>query len=195
MPRPNGLRTVSERPATDAIEPGSPLAHALEDAAARVGMASPVGTSGGPMNGGVAPDQLLAQLSQRYQAELADREQRHRVELAQVAQAGQEAIEQSQVIRGQAVEAVNAAVAKAAAAEEQRVAAARMLAGLNVGQKVAERVGRVFSRLPLLLVLIGSYLLWQATPGQSWPELVRLGLFGLLVVGPTIWLSTREGWR
>lgn len=197
MPRPSaGLRVIGERPVDQAIEPGSPLGEALAEAADRVGYRAPVPPRG------VDADAMLAQLGERYRAEMAAAEERHTAAIAAVSLERDQtkAIAQQLLDRAASAEAaLKQTHMEATATVERAQAQARQTAGVvtAIGVKSAallfEKLAAAARWVPLLGALGSAFLLWRtALAAPSVEQLIGLGLYGALVMGPIAWLTARE---
>jgi hypothetical protein len=83
---------------------------------------------------------------------------------------------------------------KAQRASAGQAGAVMMTAAERIVATLAQLIAYILARLPMLLALGSAVWLWQQVLASPTPmQLIGLGLFGALVIGPVLWLTTRNG--
>lgn len=193
MPRKTRLQIVNERPLTD-FEAAQLAGQALDEAEAAEHPQAP-------------PEDILAMLRSQLAEtarvanaaiETANNERAIRI---QVEQELDHAKTDSAKVRETAVQEVSRARQDAASTvaqiERQAAVAERTLAAAAGMRQVAAGMGAILSflidRAPVLLTLIGSYLLARdILPQPSITQLSLIAIYGTVAVAPAVWLSIRR---
>jgi hypothetical protein len=183
------LRVAGERFPEGEIEPGSPMAEAMMQQAA---LSQPSSGEGDPRIVAYLRDQLAAKeretqaLKQHAQQVEAQAEER----VAEVYDQATEAVKKVEARRAEAEKQV----AEAQAQAQQRGSYLTTVSINAINQffgRLVWLIAFLTYKLPALGALFGGYLLWSSVlPSPTTPGLIALGLYGALIVLPTIWLAT-----
>lgn len=188
MPRPRGLRVVSERPAV----PPRP-----EDLAAT----APVPPQAPQASGADILDELRRQaaqaLAERDAAiqrgeQISEAAQRHVAEANARTEAVRAEAQGAVKAAGAETQAVRADLVKAVEGQKQTGAVATAIV-LGIVKQIIEALGRCCVWAPALGALIGGFWLFARALAQPSPlVLVTLALYGGVVVAPAVLLTLRK---
>lgn len=192
---------MGERPMPGEVEDGSPLAEALGiERQQQAGTAGPYGNGADAEAGARILEHLQAQLAQRDQQVVQERQRADRAELT-----ASQAEEQITKAYNEATQGVQAANAKRIAAEQhaqgvekqsRQKASYFATVSLGIAQRIFDHatwaLAFLINKLPALFALYGGFLLWGASLSDlSVLTLIALGLYGVFIVLPTVWLAVR----